>query len=81
MIEHLDVTDVMRRTVNHGLMVQWINYDLLERCHHDVRTSVVLYDEHQMFMSALPADTDMGNPTLLEALGNAHVHYHSKGIV
>ena len=42
-------TDPLRRQVNIGLMVAWINADLLNRCGNDVRSSIVLYDDAGVF--------------------------------
>jgi hypothetical protein len=74
-------TDAMRREVNRGLMVQWINADLLVRANHDVRTSVVMYDADRLFMFALPGRVDMTNDDLIDALADNGVRFYSRGIV
>jgi len=48
-------TDPMLAAINRGLMVSWINLDLLERAGCDVRRSVVLYDAERMFVHACDA--------------------------
>ena len=45
-------TDVLYREMNTGLMVAWINADLLNRASHDVRKSIVLYDMDGDFVYA-----------------------------
>jgi len=70
----------MLRQINHGLMVQWINADLMNRAANDVRQSVVLYDSDQMFVAALPAGTSF-TPGTLENLYELGIRYQSKGIV
>lgn len=49
-----EVTDTgaFVRTVNQGVMVAWINADLLNRASHDVRKSIVLYDVDGDFVYA-----------------------------
>lgn len=49
----------LRAKLNKGLMVHWINADLLSRAGHDVRKSIVFYDDAQTFETALTqADWD-----------------------
>jgi hypothetical protein len=79
MITALDQTDIMRRTINHGLMVAWINTDLLGRAANDVRTSTVFYDEDTTFVVACPAGIDWQH--LEQKLHDAGVRYWSKGVV
>ena len=87
MVEQITRTDAMLAEVNRGLMVQWINHRLSDRYMHDVRKSVVLYDEHRMFATALDADelpgiaVAAGNQAALTALSEAGIHYWSIGIV
>jgi len=50
--------DAMRRQANRGLMVAFINADLFNRAHLDVRRSVVLYDADGLFEYAMPALPD-----------------------
>ena len=87
-----DMRDPMRRTLNKGLMVRWINADLMSRAGHDVRKSIVLYDESGVFETALTqAEWDaLGDKreTFLSALYAATrandsltpISYYSKGI-
>jgi hypothetical protein len=70
--------DLMRRQLNKGVMVAWINADLLNRCNNDVRTSIVLYDEAGVFEFAV---ANMPNENLLQRLyDGTNVRYWSKGI-
>lgn len=81
-LEELLVTDPMLREVNQGLMVTWINADLLNRANHDVRKSVVLYDEDKMFVAAMPAVMGpVPNPGLSAKLYEVGVRFYSRGIV
>lgn len=43
----------LHRHGNRALMVAWINADLLNRAHHDVRKSVVLLDGDKDFVCAV----------------------------
>lgn len=78
----LDSTDMMLRQINHNLMVQWINQDLLNRCENDVRNSTVLYDADKVFVAALPAHVPESaiwtGTTLLRERG---IRFYSRGIV
>ena len=72
----------MVRAVNQGLMVAWINHDLLERSHLDVRTALVIYDEEGDFLYALPPVMGpVPNPGLQNALMNVGGRFYSTGIV
>lgn len=46
----------LRKQLNRGVMVAWINRDLINRAGCDVRKSIVLYDAEMTFVMALPAD-------------------------
>jgi hypothetical protein len=84
-----DPSDAMRRELNRGLMVSWINRDLLNRADCDVRKSVVFYDADRVFMMALSAEvTPAGFRERLETLPNAiaaarrlGARYWSAGVV
>lgn len=86
-ITQLTRTDAMLSEINRGLMAQWINADLLNRASHDVRRSIALYDDHQMFVTAFDPDgipslaVLAGNQAALDALHDAGVAYWSVGIV
>jgi len=73
-----ELRSVMRREVNRGLMVAFINDDLLNRAHLDVRTSTVLYDEGGVFELAIK-ELQL-NSELSEALYMAGIRYFTKGI-
>ena len=81
-IEH-----VITSKVNKGLMVQWINADLMSRMGHDVRKSIVFYDEARVFETAmLPADwqalADAGkrDEFLSRLCAATPIRYWSKGV-
>jgi len=85
-ITRITRTDPMRSTVNRGLMVSWINADLIERASCDVRRSIVLYDADGMFVHAL--DAGIGHSyfaeilhTMADGLENAGVTSWSIGVV
>ena len=81
-LEELTETNAMMRSVNQGLMVAWINADLINRAGHDVRKSIVLYDEDQMFVQALPAVLGpVLDPKIHELAYNGGVRFYSHGIV
>lgn len=48
-----DILDALRAQLNRGLMVAWINHDLVNRADCDIRKSVVLYDADRVFVMAL----------------------------
>lgn len=84
-ISEITDTNSMIRHINRQMMVRWINRDLIRRANHDVRKSIVLYDEHKAFMSAM-----LGVPALLvveddgvaaDSLRRLGVRFWSKGIV
>lgn len=77
-LTQLTETDPMTREVNHGLMVHWINAKLIDRAHHDVRNSIVIYDSAKTFVAAL---AKMPDEALTKKLFNAGIRYWSKGIV
>lgn len=74
-----NLRDAMRRQVNTGLMVTFINADLFARSALDVRTSVVLYDDAGVFEAAtnrMP-DAELQHRLVTETA----VRYYSIGIV
>ncbi|AAN02103.1 gp49 [Mycobacterium phage Barnyard] len=81
-VQHIEKTDPMHRELNKGLMVRWINGDLIERANHDVRKSIVLYDDDQTFVGALPAVLGpVLTDELQDKLYSVGVRYYSNGIV
>lgn len=68
----------MRREMNRGLMVRFINADLFSRAGLDVRRSYVLYDEAGIFEWALEQLPDSDVCQRLH--DQAGVRYWSKGI-
>ena len=74
-----EMTDAnpMSREINRGVMVAYINADLLQRANLDVRTSIVFYDEDGDFSCAVEEMPDESVLSELEAVGIA---YWSKGI-
>ncbi len=78
-VAQLEVKELspMLRDANRTLMVAWINADLLNRAQHDVRKSVVLYDEDRMFVHAMD---EVPDPELLQRLyDKTTVRYWSVG--
>jgi hypothetical protein len=73
-----DMRDPMRREVNKGLMVRFINADLIERCNLDVRKSFVLYDADGLFDYAI--DHMPSDEKLQRLYDHTNVRYWSKGI-
>lgn len=80
-ITEITETDPLRREANHGLMVAWINANLLDRASHDVRTSTVLYDEDKMFILALPEGLELTDQQRANLYESTSVRFWSKGIV
>lgn len=86
-ITKLTRTDAMLQDINRGLMAQWINADLFNRHTYDVRRSIALYDDHQMFVTAFDPNgipglaVIAGNQAALDALHDAGVRHWSVGIV
>ena len=70
--------EAMQRMANRMLMVEWINADLPNRASHDLRKSIVLYDEHGIFVSALRFLPD---DELLQQIGDrTSVRFYSEGV-
>ena len=73
-----DRMESMHRAMNKMLMVEWINADLPNRAWHDVRKSIVLYDESRMFISALK---ELPDEELLQQIGErTSVRFYSRGV-
>lgn len=80
----------LRKQLNRGLLVQWINRDLINRAGCDVRKSIVLYDADMTFVMAMPADmtpavferrlADMPK-TVTAMRDRLGIRYWSKGLV
>jgi hypothetical protein len=69
--------DSMRREANRGLMVAFINADLLNRASLDVRHSIVLLDADGMFEYALPELPD--DDTLARLFEQTRVRFWQRG--
>lgn len=77
--------DPLRASLNRGLMVAWINRDLLNRAGCDIRRSIVLYDADRVFVMALPASLSERDfldrvGTVSAGLNTLGIRYWSKGI-
>jgi hypothetical protein len=73
-----DMRDMMHMTANKGLMVHYINADLMNRAHLDVRESFVFYDDAGLFEMAL---SNMLNANALQRLyDHSNIRFWSKGI-
>lgn len=79
-IEKITTTDPMLRTVNRGLMIQWINADLMSRAGHDIDRSRVFYDADKMFAFAVLRGETVGLK-MAEELYTHGVRYWSEGVV
>lgn len=78
-VTEIAVTDLsaMQREVNEGLMVHFINNDLVNRASLDVRTSIVFYDEAKVFKYATESLPD---PETLQRLGeSSSIRFWSSG--
>lgn len=79
----------LRKQVNRGAMVAWINHDIINRAGCDIRKSVVLYDAQYVFVMALPADITAdvfasrlaSLPNTVAAMHRAGIRYWSRGLV
>lgn len=80
-IVEITSTGPLQKSMNHSLMVRWINEGLIERGHHDVRKSIVYYDEHKDFVLALANEPKSLSEKTLHDLKEIGVKYWSKGIV
>jgi hypothetical protein len=77
------------KSLNKGLMVAWINADLIERAGCDIRKSVVMLDEDYKFIMALPAsltpaefiDRLAAQPNTVAAMHRIGIRYWSHGLV
>lgn len=78
-VVELNVTDLsaMQRELNQGLMVAFINADLLQRAHLDVRTSTVLYDESRTFTFA--TGETLSDAQLQQLYNSTSIRYWSRG--
>lgn len=74
----LDEVSVLQRQANEALMVAWINADLMNRAHLDVRKSVVLYDGDKDFVAA--TTTALSDETLRALAERTIVRYWSVGV-
>jgi hypothetical protein len=84
-LQEITTNDAMRATVNRGLMISWINADLIERAGCDVRRSVILYDADGLFMHACDAGLSGSAFTdrldgMKEQLLAAGVRFYSIGV-
>ncbi len=79
------IGDAMRSELNRGVMVAWINADLLNRADCDVRKSIVLYDADRVFVMALGVSVtpdifrDRAH-LVADSMARAGVRYWSVGI-
>lgn len=70
--------DLLTREANKGLMVAFINADLLKRADLDIEDSIVFYDEQMMFEFAVPALPP--KPYMDRLYRETPVRYWSRGI-
>jgi hypothetical protein len=77
--------DAMRSELNRGVMVAWINADLMNRADCDIRKSIVLYDADRVFVMALgtsvtPEIFRDRMSLVADSMARAGVRYWSVGI-
>lgn len=83
-----DMFDMLRQTLNRGLMVDWINRDLINRADCDIRKSVVFYDVDRVFVMALgtsvTADIFRARietmPNVVASMQRMGIRYYSIGV-
>lgn len=80
-IPRITTTGPMLKQINRGLMVNWINSDLVNRASNDIRKSTVFYDADQMFVAALPAGIDLPESAWDTLERETGVRYWSTGLV
>lgn len=83
-----DMFGMLRQTLNRGLMVDWINRDLINRADCDIRKSVVFYDADRVFVMALGTSVtpdifrariaDM--PNVVASMTRMGIRYYSIGV-
>lgn len=73
----VDELPEMQRDVNRGLMVHFINADLLNRASLDVQRSIVFYDASKIF--AYATDSLPDNATLQRLAATTSVRFWSRG--
>jgi len=77
------------KSLNKGLMVQWINAALIERAGCDIRKSVVMLDGDYTFVMALPASITPAEfqsrldaqPNTVAAMHRIGIRYWSHGLI
>lgn len=79
-VTEITETDPMRRKINHECAVAYINADLLNRSHLDVRTSQIFYDEDKLFCN-LMLSTNVNEEVLPTLAAKTNIRYWSQGIV
>lgn len=75
---NLDTVELMVREANRGLMVMFINHNLLERHNLDVTRSIVFYDDQHMFEYATAEMPD--EETQRKLLAHTTVRYWATGV-
>lgn len=80
LLEEITETNPMQREFNKGMMVAYINRDIVSRSHLDVRKSYVYYDADKDFKLALANELE-GPGVDQELLDKVGIKYWSKGIV
>jgi len=70
---------VMQKVFNKESAIAWINSGLFDRAHHDIRTSICLYDADKDFVMMLDELPD--EAALQRVRVATRVRYWSKGIV
>lgn len=78
-VTEIAVTELseMQREINRGLMVAFINRELVDRASLDVRTSIVFYDADKDFAYATDALPD--EETLQRLAQTSKIRFWSRG--
>ena len=80
-VTELENAGDLHRFANRGLMVHWINADILSRANCDIDKSIVFYDEHSVFEYAMPAGAELPASDILAALyDRTNIRYYTRGL-
>jgi len=80
-VTELESAGELHRFANRGLMVHWINADIMNRATCDVDKSIVFYDEHGVFEYALPVGAKLPALDILtELYDRTNIRYYTIGL-
>jgi len=80
-VKRVDPKDIppFTRNANKGLMIQWINRDLVNRAKCDIHTSYVFYDKDYLFAN-LVLTLELSELGLRQLFEHTNIRYYSKGV-